>query len=606
MDTVHNESITQTLVTVRQVRDTIAAARFPLLTGSADAAREQARTAVTQLDDYILPKLATLDAPLTVVVGGSTGAGKSTLVNTLIGEPVTRSGAIRPTTRQPVLLHRPEDAASFTPERLLPNLVRVPVTPGEALPGASPHGEQDELVTVPVDSLPAGIALIDAPDFDSVSDENRRLSQQLLRAADLWLFVTTANRYADAVPWEILRQAAARDITIAVLLNRVPEGAENEIEADLTRMLTEAGITPALIHSVTEQERDERGLLPSVALTPLIFWLRSLGADSSARSEIARRTLEGAVRSVAAQTSQLAEAAQEQQDAELRLRADVTTAFERALSNVKEATQDGQMLRGEVLSRWQDFVGTGEFFRQVETTVGRVRDRIAGFFRGTPPTRAVEVEQALEVGLHSVIMEEAAAAAETAQRRWLDDRAGRALLAGDDLAALDATFSEEVAESIRAWQQDVMDIIAAEGAGKRQRARFMSLGVNVTAIILMVAVFSMTGGLTGLEVGIAGGSGVVGQKLLEAIFGEDAVRRMAAGARTRLEDRVTELLTSQQSRFTNLLDTAIYETEAEHTMDAPDAEQLRASSASLETAGLSLSTTAQPAASQGQNEQAGE
>ena len=65
------------------------------------------------------------------------------------------------------------------------------------------------------------------------------------------------------------------------------------------------------------------------------------------------------------------------------------------------------MLRGEVLTRWQDFVGTGEFFRQVETTIGKVRDRVAGFFRGTPPTRAVEVEQALEVGLHSVIMEEA-------------------------------------------------------------------------------------------------------------------------------------------------------------------------------------------------------
>ncbi|MDY6050834.1 MAG: dynamin family protein, partial [Rothia sp. (in: high G+C Gram-positive bacteria)] len=491
---MHNESITPTLATVQEARATLAAASFPLVTGSAEAARKEARTAVTQLDDYILPKLATLDAPLTVVVGGSTGAGKSTLVNTLIGQPVTRSGAIRPTTRQPVLLHRPEDAEAFTPERILPHLVRVPATAGQALPGANPHSGQDELVTVPVDSLPAGIALIDAPDFDSVSDENRRLAQQLLRAADLWLFVTTANRYADAVPWEILRQAAARDITIAVLLNRVPEGAEDEIETDLTRMLTEAGITPALIHSVTEQERDENGLLPLAALTPVVLWLRGLGTNTDARSDIARRTLEGAVRAVAQQATSLAQAASEQQETQARLRADVTTAFERALSNLNEATQDGQMLRGEVLTRWQDFVGTGEFFRQVETTIGKVRDRIAGFFKGTPPTQAVEVEEALEVGLHSVIMEEAATAAETAQRRWLEDRAGRALLAGDDLAALSEGFSEEVAEAIRAWQQDVMDIIAAEGAGKRQRARFMSLGVNVTAVILMIAVFSMTGG----------------------------------------------------------------------------------------------------------------
>ncbi len=591
---MHKESITLALASVRQARKTLAAASFPLATASAKTASKEAATAVTQLDDYILPKLASLDAPLTVVVGGSTGAGKSTLVNTLIGEPVTRAGAIRPTTRQPVLLHRPEDAEAFAPERILPHLLRVAVAPGQALPGANPHKGQDELVTVPIDSLPAGIALIDAPDFDSVSDENRRLAQQLLRAADLWLFVTTANRYADALPWEILRQAAVRDITIAVVLNRVPEGAEEEIEADLTRMLTEAGITPALIHSVTEQDRDEQGLLPPVALTPLIFWLRSLGADQDARSDIARRTLEGAVRAVARQASSLAQAAEEQEETETRLRAEVTTAFDRALANLQEATQDGQMLRGEVLTRWQDFVGTGEFFRQVESTIGKVRDRISGFFRGTPPTQALEVEEALEIGLHAVIMEEAAAAAETAQRGWLQDRAGRALLAGEDLAALDENFSQEVAQSIRAWQQDVMDIIAAEGAGKRQRARFLSLGVNATALILMVAVFSMTGGLTGLEAGIAGGSGVLGQKLLEAIFGEDAVRRMAAGARARLEDRMRELLVSQQEVFIQRLDEASSSTDPA----SPSAADLSQVAQTLAQAGeqlASASSTGKPA-----------
>lgn len=546
---MQNETITQHLVTVRAAREALAATTFPLETGGASEARTLKTKTVTQLDDYILPKLSTLDAPLTVVVGGSTGAGKSTLVNTLIGEPVTRSGAIRPTTRQPVLLHRAEDAPAFEPDRILPHLVRIPVEPGAALPGANPHNGQDELVTVPVDSLPAGIALIDAPDFDSVSDENRRLAKQLLGAADLWLFVTTANRYADAVPWEILREAAKRDITIAVVLNRVPEGSEEEIEADLARMLAEAGISPALILAVTEQERDERGLLPSVALTPLIFWLRSLGADADARSDIARRTLEGAVRGIAATTSQLAQAQQEQEATAARLAQDISDAYARAFMNISESTKDGQMLRGEVLTRWQDFVGTGEFFRSVETTIGKVRDRITGLLRGTPSTQAVDVEEALEVGLHSVIMEEAAAAAEHVQRRWLDDRAGRALLAGRDLGDVGPDFSEDVAESIRAWQQDVMDIIAAEGAGKRQKARFMSLGVNAAALVLMVAVFSMTGGLTGLEVGIAGGSGVIGQKLLEAIFGEDAVRRMANTARETLEARIQELLENHSTRF---------------------------------------------------------
>lgn len=579
---MNNETITQHLVSVRAARETLAATPYPLETPGAAEARALNTKTVTQLDDYILPKLSTLDAPLTVVVGGSTGAGKSTLVNTLIGEPVTRSGAIRPTTRQPVLLHRAEDAPAFEPDRILPNLVRVPVEPGAALPGANPHNGQDELVTVPVDSLPAGIALIDAPDFDSVSDENRRLAKQLLGAADLWLFVTTANRYADAVPWEILREAAKRDITIAVVLNRVPEGSEEEIEADLARMLGEAGIDPTLILAVTEQERDEQGLLPAVALTPLVFWLRTLGADADARSEIARRTLEGAVRGVAANAGQLATAQREQQDAAARLRQDVTDAYARAFMNISESTKDGQMLRGEVLTRWQDFVGTGEFFRNVETTIGKVRDRITGFLRGTPPTQAVEVEQALEVGLHSVIMEEAAAAAEQVQRRWLDDRAGRTLLNGRDLGDVGPDFSEDVAESIRAWQQDVMDIISAEGTGKRQKARFMSLGVNAAALVLMVAVFSMTGGLTGLEVGIAGGSGVVGQKLLEAIFGEDAVRRMANTARETLETRIQELLENHSARFA---------TEIDGIELGPDAATLTEAANQLTEIGAGFTTT---------------
>ncbi|MDY3048241.1 MAG: dynamin family protein [Rothia sp. (in: high G+C Gram-positive bacteria)] len=587
---MHKESIIQTLSNIQQVRQTLAAASFPLANSSAEEAQAKVKTALTQLDDYILPKLASLEAPLTLVVGGSTGAGKSTLVNTLVGEPVTRSGAIRPTTRQPVLLHRPEDAEAFSPERILPNLVRIALEPGQALPGANPHSGQDELVTVPVASLPAGIALIDAPDFDSVSEENRRLAQQLLRAADLWLFVTTANRYADALPWEILRQAAARDITIAVVLNRVPEGSEDEIEADLTRMLAEAGISPALIHSVTEQERDEQGLLPSVALTPLIFWLRTLGADSEARSEIVRRTLEGALRSLGQQTQDLSQAAAEQEESRNYLQTSLTRAFQEAQDRLREATQDGQMLRGEVLTRWQDFVGTGEFFRQVESTIGKVRDRMVGFFTGTPPTRAVEVEEALEIGLHSIIMEEIAAAAERAQRSWLQDRAGRALLAGEDLAALGEGFSEEVAQSIRAWQQDLMDIISQEGAGKRQKARFMSLGLNAAALTLMVAVFSMTGGLTGLEVGIAGGSGLIGQKLLEAIFGEDAVRRMATDARKRLDARIQELLTLQQEPFTQRLSQAL-NPQAPQAQDLEQAAQLL-SSASQNLASQNLASQA--------------
>ncbi len=57
--------------------------------------------------------------------------------------------------------------------------------------------------------------MLDAPDVDSVEERNRALAAQLLAAADLWLFVTSAARYADQVPWEFLKAAAERSTAVA-------------------------------------------------------------------------------------------------------------------------------------------------------------------------------------------------------------------------------------------------------------------------------------------------------------------------------------------------------------------------------------------------------
>jgi hypothetical protein len=67
-------------------------------------------------------------------------------------------------------------------------------------------------------------------------------------------------------------------------------------------------------------------------------------------------------------------------------------------------------------------------------------------------------------------------------------------------------------------------------------------------------VFAHTAGVTGAEAGIAGGSAVVGQKLLEAVFGDQAVRRLAEDARKDLRVRVAELLDVERARFLDVLD----------------------------------------------------
>lgn len=531
-----------------------------------------------QLDDYILPRSASMDSPLTIVVGGSTGAGKSTLVNTLLGEPLTQSGAIRPTTRHPVLLYRAEDEAALAPDRFLPTLPRTRVQKGEGLPGADPLVPQ-ALVPVPTAALPRGIALIDAPDIDSVSEENRTLAKELLSAADLWLFVTTANRYADAVPWELLHAAAARSITIAVVLNRVPEGDEEAIETDLRRMLREAGIEAVLIHTVTEQPRDERGLINPISLAPLTLWIRELGADAPARAAIARTTLAGTVETLARNLRILALEQEGQHASHHALTLVAAEEYKKALTSIDAALSDGSLLRGEVLSRWHDFVGTGDFFRSLDNTIGRLRDRVGSALRGQPAA-AQKVEDALETGIYAVVMDAAARAAEGTRARWRSTRAGRSLLQRLDAAPTrtgsaspagtspEEEFSAAVAAEIRLWQASVLDMIREEGAGKRQRARFLSLSVNAVAVLMMVAAFSLTGGLTGVEVGIAGGSGVVGAKLLESIFGEDAVRRMAIRARTDLLERMGALLREHGRPFTELLAETEPEVPAETVWDA--------------------------------------
>ena len=63
----------------------------------------------------------------------------------------------------------------------------------------------------------------------------------------------------------------------------------------------------------------------------------------------------------------------------------------------------------------------------------------------------------------------------------------------------------------------------------------------------MVVVFAHTAGLTGAEAGIAGGSAVLGQKLLEAVFGDQAVRALAERARRSLEARIRDLLDAERA-----------------------------------------------------------
>jgi hypothetical protein len=528
-----------------QLREALESARLPLDLPGVEAARKARAETIDQLEDYVLPRLIQIDAPLLTVVGGSTGAGKSTLVNSLVGERVTETGVLRPTTRSPVLVHNPQDADWFDKARILPDLERT--TRASADPGA--------LQLVASEAVPVGLAVLDAPDIDSVEEQNRTLAAQLLGAADLWLFVTSAARYADQVPWEFLAQAADRSAAVAIVLDRTQPAAIAEVSTHLARMLTARGLRDSPLFIVPEGEVDEHGLLPSSTVREIRTWLGSLAADAEARTGVVKQTLEGAVRTVSKRAYAVADASHEQFEMQARLRRAVDEAYTRAVDEVDTASADGTLLRGEVLARWQEFVGTGELLKTLESKVSWLRDRVSNAVRGQPQ-QASRVTVAVESGLQTLILEHAEAAAERTDAAWRSVAAGAVLLdeAAVDLSRASRDFRQRAEQMVRDWQQGVLDMVRTEGADKRSTARFLAYGVNGLSVSLMIVVFASTGGVTGAEVGIAGGSAVLGQKLLEAVFGDHAVRRLASDARRDLNRRMQALLDTERRRYTDLLD----------------------------------------------------
>lgn len=352
------------------LRDRVAAVRLPLPLPGAERARQTRSELLAQLDDYLLPRLRDPEAPLLAVIGGSTGAGKSTLVNSLVGRPVSEAGVLRPTTRTPVLVCHPDDHHWFAGARVLPRLTRVWLPPEESgEPGRCDDldglggldGDEEDGISLRVETspgLPRGLALLDAPDIDSLVVRNRRLAAELICAADVWVMVTTASRYADAVPWHLLRTAKQYDASLVTVLDRVPHQVIAEVSRQYGALLTRAGLGEVprfTIPELPESAGGGSGLLPTTAVAPLRAWLCHRAQDPAARQQAVGRTAAGVIDSLDVRMPELAGAVAAQYAAAVRLTGVVEDAYRAEGARVRRRLRNGGVLAGDARTRWRGY-----------------------------------------------------------------------------------------------------------------------------------------------------------------------------------------------------------------------------------------------------------
>lgn len=500
--------------------------------------RGDAQRALRRLQDVVLPRLEDADAPLLIVVGGSTGSGKSTLVNSLLGRNVSRAGAVRPTTRRPVLVCAQSSRAWFMSDRVLPRLAKH----------AGEGGDSLDAITVTVDDqLWPGVGILDAPDIDSVEEGNRRLAAELLDGADLWVFVTSAARYADAVAWRHLEDAGSRGLRVAIVLNRVPVGAAEEVREDLASLARQRGLGEVMIVTVEEQPLTD-GRLPAAAIAPIGAYLESIGRDAQERAAIVRRSLSGAVSSSLQETAHALEAARER-NREFEAASEDVRQLVASYAREASSSSSDDVLRGEVSARIAEVLGSWDMTKTVSRVFSGLSSRLMGAIRGQAAPD-VQVQRDLTGGLAQRL-------ADQYHRAWQESvRRARSLVdtsSFDEFLDVDAV-AQRARRVAQEWTSEVTELIRAQAESSRVSGRMLAGGINVVTVSLMVAAFSMTGGLTGVEVGIAGASAALSQTVLEAYFGERTVRSMAEQARDALERLAAASLSDVVEPVSALLD----------------------------------------------------
>lgn len=497
---------------------------------SDDQIRAKRRERVSALiRRYLVPRLADPDGPVLVALFGSTGSGKSTIVNSLAGADVSVAGALRPTTRDATVWCHPENVGSLS--------------------GLETTGS----VAFVTDDHPdlRWVSVVDTPDVDSIMTSHREQTERILGMADATIHVTTPQRYADAVPWEFLQRMARRDVPMLIVTNRLARrssGAVTDLASLLRRERIVPGISSDQIVAISEQRLKQHGRLPASAVKRVSAYLSDLAAN---HADVVRRSVRGAIETVAADVDDVIADLEAQRSEVAGLADAVDLAVRQQRSEIAAQLDQGDLVGAEVLQRWRRLIGVSDLAAVVARGLGRVRDILA-------PNDAVSASSVQQVGREAreamidIAMLRVRRAHESIATAWRLEPSGTRLIEGELLVAREDR--EAAGDEIDAWMASLVELVADQGQRRFKLARAASVGVNAAATMLLLAIFSTTGGITGAEVGVTAGAAAAQQSLLEHIFGTAAARRLAETAQEELIDRLGTIVASEGDRFLDALD----------------------------------------------------
>ncbi|MGW5878779.1 dynamin family protein [Nocardiopsis terrae] len=535
----HFEQVLESLR--RQIRDL----DFAEGLAGAEEGRALREDVLAQLSDYVLPRVRRPDIPLLIAVAGSTGAGKSTLVNSLVGDQVTTTGVRRPTTNSPVLACNPADVDWFSEASFIPSLPRVRQQ-GLAMPG-----KDGMLVLAATEAMPPGVALLDTPDVDSAVAAHHEFAAKFLDAADLWVFVTTSGRYADARVWEFLQVARDRDTSLAVVLSRVPRKGRRQLLDHFGAMLEANGLGNAARFAIPETDQIEGERFTSNVADHIREYLADVAGEAEQRDRVSRRTFIGVIDSFRTRVPELVRQVEAQIETGRSLGAAVDDAYAGAAARIDTALGDGTLLRGSLLARWQEVAASGELAKSL-----RLRGRRARKGRAEQAERGQRVsalERAVRDALEALVVSAEERASEQIEQRWREVPGGAALAD----RALDqpgsGTLAKQLRQEITEWQREVAEMTAANGATKRSVARFVTFDHDIVALVMIIDLLGYERSNSGGGAHTADASGPSPQRLLKGLFGAQSLRSIGGSARENLRRRVLGLLSHERTPFDHAL-----------------------------------------------------